>query len=258
MTYASNRKEQLISYAKKYKIPVGGTFNNKGEYDHIIKCANKKSAAELNIISGVERDIFYEQLVPQLHRFAHHLNSSQLLCYNYFRPMMTTYCKPNKDLQQWVNSNVGVQLSEEAWCRFEYIEDKEENTNFDFYINDGEVEIFFEIKYTEYGFGKAKCDDRHKAKFENIYKERLKLQKCLPTEMSMQSFFDNYQLCRNVCRVTSDKKFVVFLFPKNNTAAYKQFEEFRCLIKVMHPNVKAIHWEDIVDSNSELFEKYFK
>lgn len=258
--YVHSRKENLITYAQNHSLPIGGSFNYKGEYKHIIKCVDRVSAAELNIISGVDLDIFRKQIVRQgqLHRFAHHLNSSQLLCYNYFRPMMTTECHPNAELIQWVIDNIGVQLSANASCCFEYIEDKEENTNFDFYIKDGNIEIFFEVKYTEYGFGKAKYDKRHKEKFKSIYKHKLEAQKCLPINMSMQSFFDNYQLCRNVCRITSDNKFVVFIFPKNNTTTYKQFEVFRELIQCLHSNVKAIYWENIVDNTSELFEKYFK
>ena len=44
-----------------------------------------------------------------------------------------------------------------------------EGTNFDFHISDGDKEYFFEIKFTENGFGKASNDDRHSQKIKDIY-----------------------------------------------------------------------------------------
>lgn len=71
-------------------------------------------------------------------------------------------------------------------------------------------------------------------------------------------FFDNYQLCRNICYITSDNKFVVFIFPRNNTTVFSQYEAFRHLIQSRQSNVKVVYWEDIVNCNSEFFAKYFK
>ena len=261
--YISGRKRVLIAYAETHKIPTGGTFNYKGKinsYNHIIKSTNLVSAAKLNIISGVEYDLFYKYIVAQkrLHRYAHHLNSSQLLCYNYFRPMMTADDRPSSKLKQWVMDNIGVQLSGNARCRFEYVANTKEKTNFDFYIKDGDIEIFFEIKYTESGFGRVQYNQRYEKKFEDIYKEMLKEQKCLPINMPMKLFLNNYQLCRNICYITSDNKFVVFIFPRNNTTVFSQYEAFRHLIQSRQSNVKVVYWEDIVNCNSEFFAKYFK
>lgn len=261
--YISDRRRALIAYAQTYKIPTGGTFNYNGKinsYNHIIKSANRASAAKLNIISSVDHDLFDEHIIAQkrLHRCAHHLNSSQLLCYNYFRPMMTADGCPNIKLKQWVMDNIGVQLSEKARCRFEHVVNTKERTNFDFYIKDGDIEIFFEIKYTESMFGRVKYSQRYEKKFEDIYKEMLTAQKCLPINMPMQLFFDNYQLCRNICYVTSCNKFVVFIFPKNNTTVFSQFEAFIPLIQSGSSNVKVVYWENVVNCNSEFFEKYFK
>ena len=61
VNYISGRKRALIAYAETHKIPIGGTFNYKGKinsYNHIIKSSNLVSAAKLNIISGVEHDVF--------------------------------------------------------------------------------------------------------------------------------------------------------------------------------------------------------
>ena len=112
-----------------------------------------------------------------LHQYVHHLNSSQLLCMMFFQPMV----KDKTKLVQFVNSILGISISENATCSFEYTEnhapyifkisgnEEYEGTCFDFHIKDGSTEIFFEIKLTESGFGKATEDERPYAESKTIY-----------------------------------------------------------------------------------------
>ena len=82
-------RDERICHLEKYaeNMPIYGIYNGK-PYSHILKIDrfNKRQIVSCyNIIQGVSSDL----LPLSLHRFAHHLNSSQILCYNFFRPMLT-------------------------------------------------------------------------------------------------------------------------------------------------------------------------
>jgi hypothetical protein len=198
-----------------------------------------------------------------IHRYAHHLNSSQILCYNYFclhTDLLGKLLSKYK-LSEILEKNLGINISDSAVYEFEYKDDKSEGTSFDFHIKDDKLEIFFEIKYTENGFGKATDDDKHRNKFEEIYKTYLHKQKVCREEVIFEQFRTNYQLFRNVIRVTGKNKYVVFIYPKGNVSCDNQFKEFEqgFLTGELKDNVKRIYWEDLItkDSDPELFEKYF-
>ncbi|MBR5399141.1 MAG: hypothetical protein IK103_05025 [Bacteroidales bacterium] len=123
----------------------------------------------------------FEYLIGRrkVHQYARHLNSSQVMCYNFFRPMILVdsnkpkYGSPKDLLIRFVNEKIHVSISKDALCYFEY-EDidtrkqfksytnnkgRGEKSQFDFYIKDGVTELFFEIKYTESSFGKWPSDN---------------------------------------------------------------------------------------------------
>ena len=113
---------------------------------------------------GVEIDLFEK---PQ--QYAHHLNSSQIVCYEFFRPMLNADRTAKEILKRFItersiSAHKGVLMG-----RFEYLPDPDEYTNFDFYLEGNDVKIYFEIKYTENGFGKCDKDQKHKDKFETIW-----------------------------------------------------------------------------------------
>ena len=168
--YAHNRKEHLAEYAKNNNLPIEGTYNGR-PYKHILKLDRNKIdiVKKFNILEDVNKDM----LTEKLHRFAHHLNSSQILCYNFFRPMLTDKGKACKQLVDLL-ANKGIKIEKGAECKFEYNDNLGDNTEFDFHIKGRNIEVFFEIKYTEYGFGRAKKDERHKKSPSVFLKELLK------------------------------------------------------------------------------------
>jgi hypothetical protein len=268
-TYAENRKKHLQKYAKVFPIgAIGGCFKGNYGYKHILSYPNSKNNKEnkrnkygvvckYNILEGIDTTLFN---IKDMHRFAHHLNSSQVLCYNFFRPLITNDGNPQNKLIELLNS-WGIIITNDAKCSFEYNDNKGDSTQFDFHIKCGEIEIFFEIKYTEYGFGKADDDDKHKEKFRNVYQNLLDVQKCLknkPTDCT--TFVKDYQLYRNALRITGKDKYLILLYPKGNTHADKEAIEFMKNIEdCYNDNIKRIHWEDIniIRKNNELYRKYF-
>jgi hypothetical protein len=264
-SYAENRKEHFKIYADGLQLPIGGNWQGKGCYHHILKfeeSANKtqnrknkyKVVCEKNVIPGVLTDKF---AMKDMHKYAHHLNSSQVLCYNFFRPLITINNSPTDKLVQLLEKQ-GIKISRSAICSFEYCPDKEEKTQFDFHIHNGDIEVFFEIKYTEYGFGKAEKDDEHKKKFVTIYEKYLNEQCCLKCKPNFDEFANHYQLYRNTIRITNKNKYVVLLYPKANKKTNSEAYEFCRKVKEDYKdNILCLCWENIVEKDSELYRKYF-
>jgi hypothetical protein len=153
-----------------------------------------------------------------------------------------------------------------ARADFEWTPYPEENTNFDFCISQehSDAKVYFEIKYTEQGFGCCRDDNRHHEKFDSIYQDMIRNCACLSrTPKFDEDWRKNYQLFRNVLRITNknwEKEYAIFLFPEENHIARQQFESFKNeYIKDEFKNhVKGIFWEQMTDFMSEEFrEKYF-
>ena len=70
---------------------------------------------------------------------------------------------------------------------------------------------------------------------------------------------NDYQLYRNALRITDENKYLVLLYPKGNGAVDNQAEKFvKNKIKDEYKdNIQRVFWEDIVDKNTELHQKYF-
>ena len=155
MSYAKNRKVHLEEYADKCQLRIGGKWQRKeDDYPHILKFdgdteipqnkENKyKVVCEYNILTDVSPNMFKQN---DMHRYAHHLNSSQVLCYNFFRPLIAENRNPTNELIELLEKQK-IAISSSATCRFEYCPNKEEGTHFDFYIKDGEI-------------GRASCRER--------------------------------------------------------------------------------------------------
>lgn len=86
-------------------------------------------------------------------------------------------------------------------------------------------EVFFELKYTENGFGKAKNDNEHQEKYEAIYAPLIaQCGEFINVEhFHMQAFFDNYQLGRNLCHLGEHRR-VLFVYPRENMDIYRKLQ----------------------------------
>ena len=269
-------------------------FNNveagdwKGEkYTHILSASNvsvngiKKSNFIFghNVLPAV-KDLGSFLIEGKLHQFAHHLNSSQIMCYNFFRPFIEESCKPTSMLIELLQSKLGISIEDanDASCSFEYEQNDEEwtwksndrtrkeGTNFDFYIKAGEKEVFFEVKYTERGFGRCADDKGHQYKFDNLYKKKIDSTDVIKKEqrkyLNFETFIKHYQLFRNILRATSKNKYVIFIYPEDNSIVRKQYEYFvkNYVLDGSCEQIKGVFWEDLLDHNAVVAgfkEKYF-
>lgn len=245
-------KLKIFSHLSEYKthilrIDKDGEYRGK-RYTHILPKENLAN----NFLEGVN--------IPDihLHMYANHLNSSQVMCINFFQPLI---CNENgKELLLAILEKAGAinlppnsKIEETA---FEKVFSEKENTNFDFYIKlvTGE-QVFFEIKYTEDGFGKTHHDKnnptKYQDKWESIYKNHVK-NSLLLKEISQENFYANYQIWRNVSYIKKESDYVVFLFPFENQKALNEIQNTVETNGKLYSNVNAIDWHWIVDIAMEL------
>lgn len=213
-------KEKIINSLgvykrEKLKIDELGIFKYRGKNlpkEHILPIGFKTH----NIIQNY-RDSFYSSPISKIdfHKYYHHLNSSQALCINLFFPLFL------EDKLSLILELLEIPKQPITEVYFEKESDLEtgsgRKTNFDFYMCLADkTKIYFEIKYTEAEFGKAKNDNEHQAKYANTYQPLLKNNSFIKTEFNnVDKFLNSYQIMRNLCHI-SENSFVVFVYPIAN------------------------------------------
>ena len=285
MTY-KQFSEKVIKHLNRYNRWEKGTWRGI-EKDHIVDIPGK---SRLDIIREIMRnDGLTEQgldLFTKPHSDAHHLNSSQVLCYEFFRPMISRVDKKKRwgyagvKMVRFVRKTLGVDISEGAKCCFEY-EDPEmrdkfkeivkngrgEKSQYDFYVEDKEIKIYFEIKFTEPSFGgwtknkktSDKAIENHCAYIQEGYKPMLEkslyfkkeckndIEAIKKAEFSdpHQLFNKHYQLFRNALKADANT-YTVFIYPNANPGPQHEFEVFKKRYLVDGQNhIIALRWEDL-------------
>lgn len=254
--FVMNFRESILKHLIIYKqnnlgITKSGFFKYQGNIlrkDHILPNPNKYRF--LNIIPTY-RDEFKKYLnntSVKLHRFFHHLNSSQALCFNLFFPLIVER-KLHLILDSVEIDRVAINYEKVAFEKRSSLESNFElSTMFDFYfeLND-EIRIYFEIKYTENGFGKAKKDEYHIRKYERTYKPILQKHRHIDDKYKNIDFFlANYQIMRNLIHI-KQQNYVVFIYPLSNEKVHSQIENVynNILIKGGIKFVKYISLENL-------------
>jgi len=254
-TYKADILERLVAAAgKTWNDGVWAPTGNSVE--HILPLIGENTKA--NRAKAIEKYLHFDckRCLPEnlkgLHQYAHHLNSSQLLCMMFFSQMLDNERKATEQMVKFVNDTFHISIKVGAECSFEYTEKCEpyifnvlgkkeyEGTSFDFHIKDGDTEIFFEIKLTEQGFGKADDNSRHQAKAKQYVK-------LLPTSyknVTPDMLLDNYQIFRNVIRARNIIAHVIFITDSDNPITRNDAENFEERFG-KQPNVHFVTWQEI-------------
>lgn len=229
------------------------------EFSHVLPIDGKTRVAKRAAIKkylGI--DIVDNQIKEGLHTDAHHLNSSQLLCYRTFQ-LLLDYDR-DKSVLITLLERFGIQAGHYEAHKFEYKDDlkwnnKSEGTSFDFYIKGREKEVFFEIKFTEYGFGQASNGESHKKKIEELY--RREVEKCaILKKMEDDEIRRYYQFVRNIIRYKGDDTIIVFITDGNNPATNSAIDNFcNKFLNDPQKHVKFITWQDLNEKWPDGVEK---
>lgn len=238
-------KKTTLKHLSEYKVTIlkikeDYKFKNK-MYTHILQKEN------------IDKNFFSHVKIPndiKLHMYANHLNSSQVMCINFFEPLIRD--EIGKVLLLNILEKCGVISVEEIdtveEAVFEKIIDNREKTNFDFYLRlSNGKQIFFEIKYTENGFGRInKNVERYRKKWNNIYISHLSKSVFLK-QIDESEFYDNYQIWRNISYIQNISDFVIFLFPFENESVFNEITNIMSNNKY-NRNVKILDWKYLVDT----------
>lgn len=229
--------DNLIKYKNKNLTDKDGIYRNK-PYKHILP----KELLKLNYLKmATPLD------VKKLHTYAHHLNSSQIMCINFFSPIIEN----PKLLIDILNIHLPIKNTNklEVKAKFEYIPDKQKRTNFDFYIklSSGEniYNIYFEIKYTENGFTSISKPKQDTARYEGAWKDFYKNQtdKSLHLKgITPSEFYGNYQINRNIAYIVNEKDYVCFVYPFDNNSLQQKMNE------ISFANVLKIDWHALCET----------
>ena len=176
---------------------------------------------------------------------AHHLNSSQMFCINFFQPLR----KSRKDVLGALLRTWGIGLKGRiVQTGFEKVLSTREDMHFDFYVETDLCErVFFEIKYTENCFSSVSFDGA-RAEF---YRKWLSYSSYL-ADLPINELETHYQIYRNISYVRSSCDYVVFLFPHGNELLKKEMNQIGK--KVLMKNVKWVNAEEIVSHLTEVFK----
>jgi len=213
--YAKALQKHLVDYkARRLGVREAGIFKHKGRD---VSCAHilPLDLKWLNILEPFRSEIHaYLKTRPEvkLHKYFHHLNSSQAFALNLFYPFLEGEPAQASALLR----ALGVKGEIESWSA-ECVPHLEEGTNVDIAWKDCQgAWTYCEVKLSEQEFGQAKADTRHREKLTTIYDPVLRCS-CPETLLEPLEFFDNYQIMRNIWLAARDPTAsVTFLLPRAN------------------------------------------
>ncbi|WP_373483956.1 hypothetical protein [Acetobacterium sp.] len=249
-------KQMVLEHLSTYKNEVLGISNNgmwknnRFQYSHILP-ENLKELNFLPMTSPIEA----VHTAPNIsfHSGAHHLNSSQIMCINFFAPLLRD-AEGLSILKEIIKKETLIKFTDEATivkACFEYEPDEKEGTNFDFYmeLSTGE-RILFEIKYTESGFGSIHKDKNNPNKYDDKWEKHYDQQtnKSLYLKgISKEDFYKNYQIWRNVSYIVNDSDYVVFLFSYLNNSHVQEIQKTVGFSKKQkYANVSSLCWYSFI------------
>ncbi|WP_141336169.1 PGN_0703 family putative restriction endonuclease [Paenibacillus sp. tmac-D7] len=249
MSFQERAKRHLTLYKENslFILESGLWKKNNRSYAHILP----EEMKDLNLLSFYRKELsdYIHARNIHLHQDFHHLNSSQAACLNFFFPML----KENRiDL---LLELLELNQEEAVTVKFEKIVSQREATNFDFYIelNTGR-KIFFEIKFTEAGFGKVSDLPKYRKKYKEIYQYTLegKIRRDVDTYSALIS---NYQLLRNISYVDANRNdLLIVICPEANTKLRNEFDIVinEIVDPHLHNKIRFLTWEWML---SEILKK---
>jgi hypothetical protein len=243
MGYQDDLKKHLADYKRLYLgISEAGVFQYRGRdvpQDHVLPLRD----ASRNLLDEAEPILKKYESKLKLHKYFHHLNSSQAFAFNLFFP----YFDGNAEAASALLRALGCAGTLELW-EPEKVPDPFEESNIDVFwrTTDG-AQTFCEVKLSETEFGKAADDFRHRSKFSDIYRQKL-APHLEPSRLEMRAFLDAYQFNRNVWHMVHEvQSRLVFLLPRANADLWASLQEL--LSGVMPPTrerISAVAIEDVI------------
>jgi hypothetical protein len=192
--------------------------------------------AEFDAASGERR--------LRLHRDFAHLNSSQAMAFNLFYPLVA-----NRDwARAFLQGVLGLKDAAPRTLAFEYAEDPEEGTHFDFFIElERSGKIYLEARLCELAFGAADLDERHSEKLARVYAPRLSAL-VEPKWLEPDAFFRRYQLLRSFCYLDKPDSLLFIVLPRANEPLRKALEVLPDITAgALRNRVRTLYLEELLE-----------
>ncbi|GIZ51102.1 PGN_0703 family putative restriction endonuclease [Noviherbaspirillum aridicola] len=246
--------ERLNAHLQRYKEEVlglteSGYWSHQGRqvaHPHILPPAR----GHLNLLPAYRSEwvAYSRAATPAIthHKYFHHLNSSQAMCFNLFFP----FCADEGRHMPRLLTALGLPGGT-VRATFEKVFDKAESTNFDFFLEyeDGR-KVFFELKLSESGFGTAsprQWEEKYRRKLESFY--RVPLSRLVDAQwLEPGRFMRHYQILRNVSYLASHAgSTLFFVFPRANDCLARDAAAIRKIAAgSLGHRVRILHLEDLV------------
>jgi hypothetical protein len=249
VTYRKNLLRHLVRYKEQIlNIRASGTWSRKGKETDVGHILPKPLAKEN--LAGPLRDACWAYVHGpaqgiKLHRFFHHLNSSQAMCFNLFYPFVAEQDKAMPILLE----TLGLPPTTVSPA-FERVLDRRENTNFDFSLETTKGPFaFFEVKLSEDGFGEAdaKQPDKYAWKLREFHQESLS-RYIDGSWLELHAFMLRYQVLRNIsytCKFPQSTLF--FVAPRANEKLRDSLAEIPDICRNGLTNrVRVLYLEDLI------------
>ena len=276
--FKADKLYNLSKYARdSLKIEKAGIYKHGGkEYEkgYILP----RDREELSLIKPFNTKLTLSELKESysFHNCYYHLNSSQMMAFNYFLPyknnnfLEADFDNLSEILSRLIGHKISIknfQLEKESDLESIYLKDDEArklggNTTFDIFLTcKDNIDISVEIKYTEYGFGKSGIsNDRHKKKFSLCY-ERCIIENDIGNYideryLTEDFFLKNYQLMRNLIHLYKENQIIIFLYPKQNIKVDNEAKMIKDIIVNSEAldRVKIIYWENLMEETIKIHE----
>ena len=243
-SFAQSLQRHLALYkVGRLGVKEAGVFVYRGreiKRAHILP----KELKWLNLLESYRAEIqAYLSANPgvRLHKYFHHLNSSQAFALNLFYPFFEHGGTPQ------LLRALGVEGSVESWHP-EIVPVPKEGTNVDVgWLNADGRWTYCEVKLTETEFGSAKDDDHHRKKVAETYRSAL-VDHCTTELLEDDSFLTNYQILRNLWLATrTADTSVLFLVPERNADLWEPLHKvLDCLQPSLRQRVHVAAIEDVL------------
>lgn len=257
--------EKMMDFAKEAKkhhaawamlgAEQQGEWQGKGPYSHILRRDLFESGeGGVEHVFGEVAPHLQNDLGTRFHMYAHHLTSSQIMTYNFFRYFLLDREKENSLLGALAaTADIHALISDRVWFgEFEKdgFEQTSHPTNFDFYLATvGGKRLFFEVKYTEKEFGLATCDTYRI--YQPEFPQTLNFKTDPPAP---ELFLKNYQIYRNIWHCRSEHDYVFFIYPEKNEDLSMQLDD---ALSPGLKNIFSITWETLVQAVEPSDPAYF-
>ena len=249
MTQQPSYEQILKRHLEGYRLGrlggvESGVYERNGTtrpYGHILPADLKW----LNILEPFRLEVKEYQVTNglSLHRYFHHLNSSQAFAFNLFIPLF-----------HHAPATLAVALQTRAMqaLHLEHCADPLERTQVDvLWTTDDATQVYCEVKLSELGFGSSDGLGRHQRKLEEIYRPVLQGHVSETIwEANGAIFFKFYQVYRNLwlaARPGRDTDQVRFLLPRANLVLRDQLSE---AIEFVHAGLRSrtqiLHIEEVL------------